>query len=195
MMHFTDLSGLLGIAFAIAVLIVPFAARVHGHAVLPYIAVCMLLTLLPFDGLSVAAYLRGLSGDLSMASLLLLTLALRRRMLFNTDEWAGRTEMLVLIVLAALVLYPLALGVGMFDSYRMGFGEVWFIAVLLLLVLIAWRRKNYLIALWISSAVLTWSLGWYESSNLWDYLIDPWVAIYAIAVSLRLMSGRIKRAI
>ena len=185
MMHFTDLSGLLGIAFAIAVLIVPFAARVHGRAVLPYIAVCMLLTLLPFDGLSVAAYLRGLSGDLSMASLLLLTLALRRRMLFNTDEWAGRTEILVLIVLAALALYPLALGIGMFDSYRPGFGEVWFIAVLLLLVLIAWRRKNYLIALWISSAVLTWSLGWYESSNLWDYLIDPWGSIYALGALLR----------
>lgn len=195
MMHFTDLAALLGIAFAFAVLIVQIAVRAPGRAVLPYVAVCMLLALLPFDGLSVAAYLRGLSGDLSMASLLLLTLALRQRMSFNTDEWDGRREMLVLIVLAALVLYPLALGIGMFDSYRPGFGNVWFIAALLSLVLIAWLRKQYLIALWVSAAVLAWSVGWYESSNLWDYLLDPWVAIYAIAVLLKFLVLRIRGVI
>lgn len=185
MMHFTDITGLAGIAFALAALIVPLVARISGRAVLLYIAVCMLLALLPFDGLSVAGYLRGLTGDLSIASLLLLTLALQRRMSDSNDEAAGRQGLLVLIALAALALYPMALGLGLFDSYRLGFGNGEFIAGLLFITLLAWIRKYTFIAFCISLAVLAWSIGWYESNNLWDYLIDPWGAIYAMAALVK----------
>ena len=33
---------------------------------------------------------------------------------------------------------------------------------------------------WDRLAVLAWAAGWYESGNLWDYLIDPMVAGYAV---------------
>ena len=38
-----------------------------------------------------------------------------------------------------------------------------------------------MIALCIALATLAWAAGWYESDNLWDYLIDPFVSVYALA--------------
>ena len=95
--------------------------------------------------------------------------------------WASVS--LMLVALAALVLYPLALGAAAFDSYRMGYGDAQFVAVLLLAALAAWIWKYYLVALCIAFAILAWTVGWYESSNLWDYLLDPWIAIYALLVN------------
>jgi hypothetical protein len=33
----------------------------------------------------------------------------------------------------------------------------------------------------VATALLAWSLGLLESGNLWDYLLDPWLSIYALA--------------
>lgn len=186
MMTWADMVGLSGMAFALAVLVVPLAAaRVTGRAVLLYVAVCMVLALSPFDGLSVAGYLRGFFGDLSIASLLLLALALQRRVSGGNDEAAGRLGLLALIALAALALYPFALGIGLFDPYRLGFGHLGFLAGLFVIALLAWARQQALIGLYLALAVLAWAIGWGESSNLWDYLLDPWVAIYALGVLLK----------
>jgi hypothetical protein len=101
--------------------------------------------------------------------------------------WCGATKgnssfaLLILIALAALALYPMAMGVGAYDLYRLGYGNPQFVAALLLLALAAWFRKSSLIALCIAFATLAWSLGWYESDNLWDYLLDPFLSIYALS--------------
>jgi hypothetical protein len=52
-----------------------------------------------------------------------------------------------------------------------------------LAALAAWIWNYYLVALCIAFAILAWTVGWYESSNLWDYLLDPWIAIYALLVN------------
>jgi hypothetical protein len=53
-----------------------------------------------------------------------------------------------------------------------------------LLGLAVWSVLRYstFFALCIALAVVAWSAGWYESPNIWDYLLDPWLAIYAIAL-------------
>ena len=89
--------------------------------------------------------------------------------------------LLALIALAAFALYPMALGASAYDPYRLGYGNLQFIVVLLLLALVAWFWKYWLIALCIALAILAWAAGWYESNNLWDYLLDPFAAIYALA--------------
>ncbi len=90
-----------------------------------------------------------------------------------------------IIALAALGLYPMALGIGYFDPYRLGYGNPWFMGGLLLLALAACFRRLPLVALVIALAVLAWGVGWYESNNLWDYLLDPLLAIYAIGALVR----------
>lgn len=184
MMHYTDLTGLAGVAFVIVsfALRLPLATRLPVKHQAALAAALFVAVMLPFGALSAAEFMRGITGDLSVPTLLLLALAWRKPAAFSASQ---RNLVLVSIALAALALYPFALGLGMFDPYRLGFGDVWFITALLVLVCIAWLRRYTLLVLTISLAVLAWSVGWYESNNLWDYLLDPWVAIYAIAALLK----------
>jgi hypothetical protein len=192
MMLFTDITGMIGVSICILLIIlrclILFGLNNKQTAMLA--GLVFFAALVPFGGLSAVEFVRGIVGDLSITTLLLLGLALlsaiRHRQF--TDEISGeqRSALLMLIALAALVFYPLALGVGMFDPYRLGFGNLWFIGGLLLLALIAWKQQYTLVALSIALAVLVWSGGWYESNNLWDYLLDPWVSIYALGIVIKL---------
>jgi hypothetical protein len=193
MMHYTDLTGLAGIAFAIVALALrlPVVTRLQFKLKLLLAGALLIAVTLPLGALSLVESVRGVSGDLSITTLLLLVLL----HVPSPSGGRGRGGLLVLIAFGAVVLYPFALGVGMFDTYRLGFGDLWLVAGLLLIAVLAWLRRFTLVALSISLAVLAWSAGWYESGNLWDYLIDPWVAIYAIAALLKLLVSRIRRSI
>ena len=182
MPNFTDLTGLAGVASATAasLLLLPQIARLtkpHLALVMGMVFVGMLI---PFGELPPAAYVRGMTGDLSITTLALLWCAMLRPWFGATDAGARRA-LLMLIALAAVVLYPMALGVGAFDPYRLGYGNTPFVAALLLFALAAWFWKYFLIVLCIAFATLAWAVGWYESNNLWDYLLDPLVSIYALS--------------
>jgi len=183
MPHFTDLTGLAGIASATAasLLLLPGIAKLARLRLALLLGAVFVLMLIPFGRMPFAAYVRGVTGDLSVTALILLWCALLR-------PWCGcvmvepkhRFMLLALIALAAFALYPMALGASAYDPYRLGYGNLQFIVVLLLLALVAWFWKYWLIALCIALAILAWAAGWYESGNLWDYLLDPFVAIYAM---------------
>ena len=184
MPHFTDITGLASVASetAASLLLLPGIARLTKSHLAILLGALFVLMLIPFGGMPLAAYVRGVTGDLSITTMILLWSAMLR-------PWFGcvavetkhRFALLILIALAALVLYPMALGLGTYDPYRLGYGNPQLIVVLLLLALAAWFRRSSLIALCIALAVLAWAVGWYESDNLWDYLLDPFVAIYALA--------------
>ncbi len=186
----TDLTGLFGVTLAVVTLLV----RIPRLQTLPlpkrggWLAAMVIALSIPLWGVSPAGFVRGITGDLSVATLVLLGLALVRsltgRALVGEQN---RNAMLRAMLIAGLLFYPLALGLGMFDPYRLGYGNLWF--MLALLGLAAWSSLRYstLFALCIASAVAAWSAGWYESANLWDYLLDPWLAIYAAAVETKLL--------
>lgn len=179
MIPYTDITGLAGNALALAAIALrlPPLARLAPHGRLAAAAALMLIALIPLGALPLAGYLRGAIGDLSMPTMLLLA------NFIAGHTWrapAGKTHLLALIAVAALLFYPLALGVGSFDPYRLGYGHYGLLAILLFVALgSAWLRA-YWVAASIALAVLAWSAGCYESSNLWDYLLDPLVACYAI---------------
>ncbi len=183
MPHFTDLTGLGGLAFALGVVAVSLPG-VRGMAVpkrkLLFAAV-MVLALVPFGALPAAGYLRGAFGDLSITTLVLLGAALRRRLSDAAPpEERGPLGTRALVAAAALALYPMALGVGLFDPYRLGFGSPWLVGAVGAIALAAWWRRIYLTAVCLALAMLAWSVRWYESGNLWDYLLDPLVSLYAL---------------
>jgi hypothetical protein len=186
MPDFTDLTGLGSVASAAtaAVLLLPGIARLPARGRGALLGAVFVAMLIPFGELPLAAYLRGVTGDLSITTLVLLWRALLAPWFdCDADDSRTRRALLMLVALGALVLYPLALGAAAFDSYRMGYGDMQFVAVLLLAALAAWICKYHLIALCIAFAILAWAVGWYESGNLWDYLLDPWIAIYALLVN------------
>ena len=184
MPNFTDLTGLASMASAAAasLLLLPGIAQLIKPRLALLLGTVFALMLIPFSGMPLAAYVRGVTGDLSITTQVLLWCALIKPW-FNcgVPDTRSSLALLILIALAALVLYPMALGIGVFDPYRLGYSNPKFVSALLLLTLVAWFWKFQLIALCIAFATLAWAIGWYESSNLWDNLIDPFVSIYALA--------------
>jgi hypothetical protein len=189
MPHLTDLTGLASAASAITVGLLLFSgiARIPKTYLAMLLGAVFTLVLIPFGTIPLAAYVRGVTGELSITTLVLLWCALLRPWC-NSIQGDSRFALSILIVGAALALYPMALGMSAYDPYRLGYGNPLFVTILLLLALLAWFRKFPIIALCIAFATLAWAVGWYESDNLWDYLIDPFVTIYALSsLTIRLV--------
>ena len=151
-------------------------------------ALCFVVLWLPVGAapLPLLAYVRGISSDLSITLVALVGVGLCRRLLALSP--VARREKLALyrvISLAALFLYPTALGWGDWDSYRSGWGSWGQGAALLFLSLLGWFQGLRLLPLLVGLALLAWSAGLMESGNLWDYLLDPWLAGVAIFQCLK----------
>ncbi len=195
-MSFTDWTGLSGLAlvWVLLALRLPLATRLSQPKRWVFVLVVYGAVLLPIFGLSLVGFLRGMMGDLSMTSVLLLVAALiaRLRQLAGNEARAvwnqrERFALYFFVSVLALLLYPFALGIGLFDPYRSGFGGVELLVMLALLSLWSMRNGLYLLPTACSLAVLTWSIGWYESTNIWDYLIDVPLAMYAIVKTVKAM--------
>jgi len=124
--------------------------------------------------LPLVAYVRGVIGDLSIVTMLLLWTSLL------SGNKPAPLAYKVSVACIAIVFYPLALGFGMIDPYAWGYGSIlFFIAVLLFAVvcgLANWSKGVWMIAI----AILAWAAHWHESTNLWDYILDPFLAIWAL---------------
>lgn len=192
MPNFTDITGLASVASAMAasLLLLPRVTRLAKHHRAFVTGTVFVVTLIPFGGFPLAAYVRGATGDLSITSMVLLWCALSRSWaVCGAADFNHRHVLLALIALAALILYPMALGFGAFDPYRLGYGNWQMVTALLLVALAAWFWKYHQVALCIALATLAWAIGWYESGNLWDYLLDPFVAIYALS-TIMIQAGK-----
>lgn len=136
--------------------------------------------------LPVLTFVRGVSSDLSTTLVALACLSLGRD-LFGLPAMAQR-ECLALyraLAVAAVVLYPTALGWSDWDAYRPGWGSLGMLGILLMLSLAFWLGGLRLLPVLVGLALLAWVLGLMESSNLWDYLMDPWLAIVAMIQSMK----------
>jgi len=170
------LLGLAGLATVIRLRRLPLRAR---YAVMLAAALAVFV---PIGDLSIAAWVRGVTGDLSAATLVLAGAACiaqvtGRALIGNRDKRA----LCRLLALAAAFLYPFALGWTPFDPYALGFGSVEFVTALLLVTLAAWSARLNLVVLVVVVAALAFLAGAYESRNLWDYLVDPFASFYALA--------------
>ncbi len=194
MMHFTDATGLFGCALAITVLAarLPPVSRLVPQYRAWVLAVIFIALLVPAGSIPLAGYLRGITGDLSVTTLVLLGASLLHR-LRSRAVLPGRSMLLMLAVIAAAGFYPLALGWGEYDPYRLGYGSDWLLAYLMGIALLAAWKGLPAITFTLAAAVLAWSMGWYESTNLWDYLLDPLVSIYAAVVLVAQGASRLHK--
>ncbi len=135
--------------------------------------------------LPVAAYLRGLTSDFSVSLVVLAALNLFGR-LFSLKLFDRRECQAVFygVAAAAFFLYPLALGWGDWDAYRPGWGSAGMWTGLLFVCVVSWVGGLRLLPLLIAFAMVSWTAQLMESTNLWDYLFDPWLAMAAIAKSV-----------
>ena len=134
--------------------------------------------------LPLVSYVRGITGDLSIV----LTLLLWSSLLPSSKPTPLAFKFAIAII--AFCFYPFALGLGMIDPYAWGYGSIsFFIAVLVFAVVCAlanWTKGVWIIAI----AIIAWAAQWHESSNLWDYLLDPFLAIWALIACVGMLYRR-----
>ena len=139
--------------------------------------------------LPLAAYVRGVTGELSIVTMLLLWSSMLPA--------AQKTPLgfKVAVALIAIAFYPLALGLGMLDPYAWGYGSIGFLIATIFFA-IACGLAGWTKGVWILSiAIIAWTVHWHESANLWDYLLDPFLAVWALlAVPNAIYQKRRERA-
>jgi hypothetical protein len=155
--------------------------RKRRIAVFMLLVLCMLV---PVNALTVAQWLRSVVGDLSVITFaVLLNILLKRLKNINIINELSLAVLLLGIALAGVVFYPLALGLGTLDPYRFGFAPVGMSLLLALLSAASWLRGLRDLAVVLLLPLLAFNLHLLESVNLWDYLLDPVLVIYAVVQS------------
>ena len=190
----TDLVALMGIALVLCtgcLRLLDFMRRGSGVAGVTLstrsakwvAAICFVVLWCPVGSaqLPLVAYIRGISSDLSITLVALACLNLRQRLLgLGAFDLRERMAVNAVVGVAALLLYPLALGWGDWDAYRVGWGAPGMWVGLLVLSLFFWAQGLRLVPILVALALLAWRFGLLESTNLWDYLLDPWLAFAAL---------------
>lgn len=124
--------------------------------------------------LPLSAYVRGVTGELSIVTMLLLWSSILPS--------AKKTPLgfKVSVSLIAIMFYPLALGLGMLDPYAWGYGSIGLLIATIFFAIVC-GLAGWTKGVWILSfAIIGWAAHWHESANLWDYLLDPFLAIWAL---------------
>jgi hypothetical protein len=117
------------------------------------------------------------NASIPMAGLLLAAILGRasNKSVFRPADWKAAW---IFGAAASLVLYPSALGLGAFDTYSLGWPWLFhsvsialFAGVGVASALLLWfgNRFGYLLLL----ASLGYLAGFQESTNFWDYILDP----------------------
>ncbi|HEY6555068.1 MAG TPA: hypothetical protein VI669_17055 [Vicinamibacteria bacterium] len=183
MPRLADLAGLAGAIVAIAAVVswLARAAGLRGGRLAALLGAAALVALVPVGGLPLAGYLRGVVGDLSVTTLVVLLRGMLRPQPQGPFDARNTIGLQLFVATAGLALYPFALGLGPFDSYRLGYGP-WALGVLFAVAVAAIFLDLPLVTSCVGLGVLAWVVGAYESRNLWDYTLDPLVWAWSLAM-------------
>lgn len=159
------------------------------------ILLSLLFLLIPVNEAPVFYYLRGYIGDLSVTATLFFSAFIIQsgwaRVIYQPVE---KKQLMLLVLLGGLYLYPFALGFTQFDPYRQGYHPQLLLSIVFLPGLYFWYKRYYFLVFVLTSAGLCFSLRLLESNNLWDYLLDPvLMLVYLIIGLLSALKSGIKR--
>jgi hypothetical protein len=150
-------------------------------------AIAAAVMVVPAQGLVIARWVAGVNANFSIPLTVMLALIVWEevfeRLIFSEREW---TTALGFGAIGGLALYPMALGLGSFDPYEWGWAiSPLFLVIGLLTAWLIWRRNRFGLLLLLAAAAF--QLRLLESTNYWDYLLDP---VYSL-VSLGWFAGRL----
>lgn len=135
------------------------------------------------DGLTLPAWFASFTGQFSTATMLLLSHAtLVRIHVLHSDKRRER-EVLFTFGMLSWLLYPAALGLTYFDPYRLGYEPRLLLALTAFLALLMLVLQNRLGAWVLALATFAFAFHLQASANYWDYLIDPFLALYCLGAA------------
>lgn len=181
----SEILGYMGLALLLTGMPVPLIQHFGATrlALLGYLFVALAVLLVPWNGHSVVFYLRGVVGDLSIASLVLLCLIYARAFLkpYRAHQpIRGQVGWMLMAIL--LPLYASTMGYFSIDLYGWGYEPQWFLVLVGLLMFWAWRIQPALAFAWLIG-VVSFASGMTGSRNIWDALFDPFMAFAAIGIA------------
>ena len=147
------------------------------------IAACGLF--LPVNEVSLILQLKGVFSDLSLTTVTLLIAWPLSKVTNISLNRPDLTSLCAVISILALFLYPMALGVGPYDPYALGYEPFALLTLIAAMGIVAVQKKCWLSAATVIVALLGYWLKVLPSQNLWDYLLDPILAIFAISYLLQ----------
>lgn len=176
MTNLNDYIGLLGclllmIALPLTVVRQPRFSRL---VVMVTMLIMISLAIIPINDLIILAYVRGVTSDLSITSIILLSYFIAGA--YSGESYISMTDKQTLqfvILITAILLYPFALGLGPWDSYATGYGSTWLYGLLLIVTFWLYIQQRLFIVGVILAGTMAYLFSLLASQNLWDYLIDP----------------------
>lgn len=136
------------------------------------------------QGLSIPRWVAGVIPGFSIPFLAVLLHATVRHLggrgLFQP---ADLRNLWILGVIAGVLLYPMALGLGPWDPYASGWGLGWVFGVAGAASALLIVQGNHAGCVLLAT-IIAWHLRGLESSNYWDYLVDPVFFLVALAMVL-----------
>lgn len=137
---------------------------------------------IPVAGSNPWLWINGAVGELSILTVVLLTLFILRKLAdMHLVECRTRFHLYFLVLLMGFLLYPATLGLSQFDPYALGYGVQLSLLVLSLAILY-WVFQQRQVAVLLLIVVAASEIGLLSSRNSWDYLIDPLLWLFTPAI-------------
>ena len=141
-------------------------------------------------------YLRGFVGDLSVTLTLILLFEFPKTDFFGASKDTRWPRGASILLGAGLILYPSSIFVLPWHAYEWGFSGSGYFLLMLVLFLGAgiywyWRRSPLAVVLLLTLAAYHARL--LESDNLWDYLIDPILFLWAAGEILLALARKCRK--
>ncbi len=141
----------------------------------------------PVRGIAIARWVTSINANFSIPFTGLLAVTVWERAfankIFSARDWSASWTF---GAVGGLALYPMALGLGKFDTYEWGWNfSPLFTGIAALTGLLVWKQNRFGILLVL--AIVAYRLRLLESTNYWEYLLDP---VYCL-VSILVLSWRL----
>jgi hypothetical protein len=154
--------------------------------------IAAVLLVIPIGGWNAVAWLRALEPNPSFTLTGLLLVALGSRLsgatLLRREDWNAAW---IFGAVAALVLYPMGLGLTNLDPYAWGWTPVLPLALAAPATLLLLRGNRFALILLLPFAGFL--LGLQESTNFWDALIDPFYGAAGLLLTAAMVARRLSR--
>ena len=192
--HYIGLLGCMLFMVAVPLMIIR-QPRYSRKQVTVAIFSAMALAILPVYDLVLMAYVRAVLGNLSITSMMMLCLMIATA--YSGSSYisiSSKRSLYRCIMIAAIVVYPTGLGLSLLDGYALGYGNLVLLSLLAGCVIYYLWRQAFLVPVVILLAITAYLLEIMESNNLWDYLLDPWITIVAIASGVTYQGKKLMRS-
>jgi hypothetical protein len=158
----------------------------HGWRATSIIGIISLLVcIVPVGGIPLARWLISLNANFSIPLTAVLLAKVWEKA--GGKVWFDRKTLSgfwLFGIVMGLSLYPMALGLGPYDPYSLGWGfSLLFVVMMVLTIFLLVKRNPLGIVLLL--CILAYHLCLLESPNFWDYLIDPFFVIFSLQKPFR----------